>query len=104
MSECVCVPATHYTRVVTPTQWRAPETIIEGGGEHVSKLSDIYMLGGTFVEVLTGCHRAPYDWLDSGDVFSYRSSPATRHVTLFEVRVAEIVKTVPVHRANKQTR
>ena len=40
--------------------------------------SDVFMLGCTFIEVLTACSRAPYDWLTGAALLSFRQLPATR--------------------------
>ena len=46
--------------------------------------SDVFMLGCTFIEVLTGCSREPYDWLLQEDpsgmsLMVYRGHESTRN-------------------------
>ena len=62
----------------------------------VLEASDVFMLGCTFIEVLTGCSREPYDWLMKEDpsgnrLVAYRASDATRNINPLVVR-AVVVK------------
>ena len=77
-----------YTKLVAPLAWRACETFIPrtsgASGTIVLPASDVFMLGCTFIEVLTGCSREPYDWLMAEDpegmvLIAYRVTPATRN-------------------------
>ena len=58
-----------------------------------TEASDVFMLGCTFIEVLTGCTREPYDWLMEDDssgraLFMYRANEATRNNHPLVVRAA----------------
>ena len=71
---------------MAPLAWRACETFAphKSAGTIVLEASDVFMLGCTFVEVLTGCSREPYDWLmeddPSGmDLIVYRKHESTRN-------------------------
>ena len=49
----------------------------------VTEGCDVFMLGCTFIEVLTGCRREPYDWLMEEDpsgtvLLTYRAHELTR--------------------------
>ena len=51
----------------------------------------MFMLGCTFLEVLTGCSREPYDWLKEGDphgfkLITYRTHDLTRDISPVTVR------------------
>ena len=46
----------------------------------------MFMLGCTFIEVLTGCSREPYDWLTGEQLLLFRSDSLTRDVTPLLVR------------------
>ena len=77
-----------YTTLVGPVAWRAPETFddhADGKGQVASAATDVFMLGGSFLELLCGCERTPYDWLGPG-VFAYRASSATRAIGPIDVR------------------
>ena len=75
-----------YTTRPGPIPWRAPETFeVRSGGEVASPATDVFMLGGSFLELLCGCERTPYDWLGPG-VFAYRASSATRAIGPIDVR------------------
>ena len=55
--------------------------------------SDVFMLGCTFIEVLTGCSREPYDWLMDEDasgfkLITFRTHDLTRDVNPLAVRTA----------------
>ena len=57
----------------------------------VTEASDVFMLGCTFIEVLTGCTREPYDWLMEEDpsgvaLTVYRGQEATRTINPIMVR------------------
>ena len=59
----------------------------------VTEASDVFMLGCTFIEVLTGCGREPYDWLMTEDpsgtaLTVYRGHESTRNNNPLVVRVA----------------
>ena len=61
----------------------------------VLEASDVFMLGCTFIEVLTGCSREPYDWLmaedPSGmDLIVYRKQESTRNNNPLVVRAAGV--------------
>ena len=84
-----------YTTIATPLAWRACETFAphEGKGILASVASDVFMLGCTFVEVLTGCTREPYDWLIAEDASgmklkAYRTNVATMNNNPLVVRVS----------------
>ena len=86
-------PAKQYTKLLAPTAWRACETFIPrpGGDMVVTEASDVFMLGCTFIEVLTGCAREPYDWLMAEDpsgnrLVAYRASDATMNNNPLVVR------------------
>ena len=76
--------ANQYTKLLAPTAWRACETFIPRvSGMVVTEASDVFMLGCTFIEVLTGCTREPYDWLTEEDpsgmtLITYRTHESTR--------------------------
>ena len=54
-----------YTRLAFPIAWAAPETFQESErGQLVSAATDVYMLGSCFLELITGCFRTPFDWLE----------------------------------------
>ena len=81
-----------YTTLMAPLAWRACETFVPraDGRMVVIPASDVFMLGCTFVEVLTGCTRQPYDWLMAEDLsgfklVAFRASDLTRDVTPIEV-------------------
>ena len=87
-------PDNRYTNMVAPLAWRACETFLpclgrrEGRGASTKLLqaSDVFMLGCTFLEVLTGGRRQPYDWLTAEDasgaaLMAFRSGDATRDVS-----------------------
>ena len=53
----------------------------------------MFMLGCTFIEVLTGCTREPYDWLMEEDpsgmtLVTYRTHESTRNNNPLVVRTA----------------
>ena len=82
-----------YTKLVAPLAWRACETFIPrpSGDMVVTEASDVFMLGCTFIEVLTGCTREPYDWLmkedPSGTALTvYRGHESTRNNNPLVVR------------------
>ncbi len=65
----------------------APEALGEEGDSHVgSSASDVYMLGGCFIEVLTACTRTPFDWLPAHDVVAFRTRETSRQVGCIQVR------------------
>ena len=72
--------------------WRACETFVpRSGGCIVLPASDVFMLGCTFIEVLTGCSRQPYDWLVEEDptgtaLIVYRGHDSTRNNNPLVVR------------------
>ena len=78
-----CLPVNHYTTLVTPVAWRACETFIPRGDDTIlaSTASDVFMLGCTYIEVLTGCTRKPFDWLLGTSLVKYRQDEATRNNT-----------------------
>ena len=81
-----------YTTLVGPVAWRAPETFddhADGKGQVASAATDVFMLGGSFLELLCGCERTPYDWLGPG-VFAYRASNATKHIGPIDVSVGRL--------------
>ena len=80
------VTANQYTKLVAPLAWRACETFIphKSAGTIVTEASDVFMLGCTFIEVLTACSREPYDWLMEEDpsgmtLITYRTHESTRN-------------------------
>ena len=80
------VVVNQYTTLVAPTAWRALETFIprSDGSMVATEASDVFMLGCTFIEVLAGCTREPYDWLTAEDpsgtmLIAYRVHEATRN-------------------------
>ena len=82
-------------KLVAPMAWRACETFNprSGGDVVVTEASDVFMLGCTFIEVLTGCTREPYDWLmeedPSGTALTvYRGRESTRNNNPPVVRAA----------------
>ena len=83
-----------YTTLLGPVAWRAPETFRprtspSTPGTIVQCESDVFMLGCTFLEVLTGCTRQPYDWLTEGDPASllrFREGAGTLDVSPLQVR------------------
>ena len=36
--------------------------------DHAAQASDVFLLGCTFIELLTGCSRTPFDWLVNSNV------------------------------------
>ena len=85
--------AKQYTKLLAPTAWRACETFIPraGGDMVVTEASDVFMLGCTFIEVLTACNREPYDWLMAEDpsgtmLITYRAHESTRNNNPLVVR------------------
>ena len=87
---CLCVDVYNYTRRDAPLAWRAPETYVEcpsGKGQAVLAASDVWMLGGTILEVLTGCQRWPYDWLtDKYALITFRTHASSRTISPLAVR------------------
>ena len=90
---CCVASANQYTKLVAPLAWRACETFAphESAGTIVLEASDVFMLGCTFIEVLTSCSREPYDWLmkqdPSGmDLIVYRKQASTRNNNPLVVR------------------
>ena len=82
---------------MAPLAWRACETFIphKSTGMIVTEASDVFMLGCTFIEVLTGCNREPYDWLMAEDpscmtLITYRNHESTRSNNPLVVRVAGV--------------
>ena len=82
-----------YTKLVAPLAWRACETFIphKSAGMVVTEASDVFMLGCTFIEVLSGCSREPYDWLIEEDpsgtmLITYRAHESTRSLDPLTVR------------------
>ena len=78
---------------MAPLAWRACETFIphKSAGMIVLEASDVFMLGCTFIEVLTGCSREPYDWLMEEDpsgmsLMVYRGHESTRNNNPLVVR------------------
>jgi predicted Ser/Thr protein kinase len=63
--------ATESARVTSttigPVAWRAPETfhLDSNGRQTVSRQTDVYMLGGLMIEILTAGRCAPFFWLSS---------------------------------------
>jgi serine/threonine protein kinase len=65
--------------------WLAPETVADPsdtGSVHgpSTPASDVYMLGSTFLELATGCTRAPYDWLADAELLRFRCHPTSSGV------------------------
>ncbi len=66
--------------IVGPIEWRAPETFhLDGAGQQVASVAtDVYMLGGLMLEVLTAGQCVPFFWLPRGaeprSMFRARSS------------------------------
>ena len=88
-----CSSVNQYTMLAAPLAWRACETFIPrpDGAMVVSQKSDVFMLGCSFVEVLTGCRREPYDWLMKEDpsgmtLMVYRGHESTRNNNPLVVR------------------
>ena len=86
-----------YTKLLAPIAWRACETFVSraDGSMIVTEASDVFMLGCTFIEVLTGCSREPYDWLvkedPSGTALTvYRGHESTRNNNPLVVRLANV--------------
>ena len=68
--------------------WLAPEMV----GSQASavpavgtRASDVYMLGGVFLEVITGCSQKPFEWLESNRLVDYRSARSTAKENTIEV-------------------
>ena len=89
------VAGNQYTQLVAPLAWRACETFLPhksaATGTIVTEASDVFMLGCTFIEVLTGCSREPYDWLTAADpsgtaLIVYRGHESTRNNNPLVVR------------------
>ena len=87
--------ANQYTTLAAPLAWRACETFLphrsESEGTIVTEATDVFMLGCTFIEVLTGCTREPYDWLMAEDttgfrLITYRTHELTRDNNPLTVR------------------
>ena len=83
-----------YTKLVAPLAWRACETFAphKSAGMIVTEATDVFMLGCTFIEVLTGCSRQPYDWLLEEDpsgvaLTVYRGHEGTRNNNPLVVRL-----------------
>ena len=68
-----------------PIAWMAPETF-DGRmpSRTASTAGDVYMLGSTFLEVISGCTRTPFDWLPARGVFNYRGHEVSRQVNTVE--------------------
>ena len=99
---CWASSANQYTKLVAPLAWRACETFLphKSAGTIVLEASDVFMLGCTFIEVLTGCSRQPYDWLIEEDpsghrLIAYRASDATMNNNPLVVRAVGCVRTTP---------
>ena len=94
---CRVSSANQYTKLVAPLAWRACETFIprKSAGTIVLEASDVFMLGCTFIEVLTGCSREPYDWLMEEDpsgmtLITYRNHESTRSSNPLVVRLVGV--------------
>ena len=77
-----------YTDLPTPVAWRAPETFEAQAASRqqvASAATDVFMLGGSFLELLCGCERTPYDWLGAGNILPFRASYTTKHLGPVEV-------------------
>ena len=86
-----------YTKLVAPLAWRACETFVPraDGGMVATEAADVFMLGCTFIEVLTGCSREPYDWLMAEDpsgmsLMVYRGHESTRNNSPLAVRATAV--------------
>ena len=83
-----------YTTRAAPIAWRPPESFEarpSGKGELLQFASDVYSLGCTFIEVLTGCEREPFDWLVAADntgfkLITFRSHDSSREIDPITVR------------------
>ena len=67
----------------------------------VTEGCDVFMLGCTFIEVLTGCSREPYDWLMAEDpsgmtLITYRTHESTRNNNPLVVRGRVGVRNTPL--------
>ena len=51
----------------------------------VLEASDVFMLGCTFLEVMTGCTREPYDWLSGEALLLFRGDTLTRDLNPLQV-------------------
>ena len=79
-----------YTTLPASFAWCACETFAPraDGRRVATPASDVFMLGCTFIEVLTGCTRQPYDWLmaDRFALIAYRTHESTRNNNPLVVR------------------
>ena len=85
---CCRVTDNQYTTRTAPIAWRACETFAShrSAGTIVLEASDVFMLGCTFIEVLTGCSREPYDWLTGEQLIAFRAHDTTRDLSPLLVR------------------
>ena len=82
---CVVCHHPHGYIASGPIAWMAPETF-DGRmpSRTASTAGDVYMLGSTFLEVISGCTRTPFDWLPARGVFNYRGHEVSRQVNTVE--------------------
>ena len=75
------------TRLLSPFAWRACETFEPhtGAGMVATEATDVFLLGCTFIEVLTGCMRQPYDWLMGKELVLFRAEESTRDMDPLQV-------------------
>jgi serine/threonine protein kinase len=77
-----------FTELLSPIPWCAPETFAPHGDGRMraSRASDIFMLGCTYVELLTKCARKPYDWIPSlEELQAFRTADSTRALNPLDV-------------------
>jgi serine/threonine protein kinase len=75
-----------YTELKAPIAWLAPETFTaHAGGKVASAASDVFMLGCCYLELLTSCTRAPYDWLSGFALTTFRAHESTRSLGPIQV-------------------
>jgi hypothetical protein len=73
-----------YTEQTAPIAWLAPEAFAEStrgrAGRIATTASDVFMLGGVFLELATRCTRTPYDWMTGFSLSSFRWLESTRFI------------------------
>ena len=101
---CCRVTDNQYTTRTAPIAWRACETFAShrSAGTIVLEASDVFMLGCTFIEVLTGCSREPYDWLTGEQLITFRAHDTTRDLSPLLVRDSAL-RCLPAFRTLTQT-
>jgi hypothetical protein len=55
-------------------------------GGVATRASDVYMLGGAYLEIATACARTPFDWLSGFALTGYRWHESTRCIGPVQVQ------------------